>query len=170
MPKGNKLAYLNSPIADNTPIDYDENRNMIEHCLEIFDRPIPDLSKPEEVKQAIDNYFRSCISRGLRPGNMGLYACFNLSARQVKELFEGKIKLNANYQSIEYLKKACKTMSSIRESLGSQGKLNPATLIFWQKNFDGLSDVQQVEIAAVQQAVKSPEQIAAEIEDDIPET
>ena len=35
-------------------------------------------------------------------------------------------------------------MSSIREQLAASGKLNPVTAIFWQKNFDGLKDQQEV--------------------------
>ena len=169
MPKGNKLAYLNSPFSDNnTPVDYDENKNIIEHCLEMFNASVPDLSKPDEVKQCIDNYFQSCINRGLRPGNMGLYNALGIERRDILRLLNGQIKLNASPLSIAYIKRACKTISEIRELLGSQGKLNPATLIFWQKNYDGLSDVQQIDLNPVNiQPNKTPEEIAAEI-DEIP--
>ena len=52
--------------------------------------------------------------------------------------------------------------------LGSSGKLNPAVLIFWQKNFDNLSDVQQIDLNPMNiQPNKTPEEIAAEI-DEIP--
>ena len=170
MPKGNKLAYLNSPMVDNTPIDYEENKNMIKCILENFNKPVPDLSNAEEVKQAINDYFNNCISKGLRPGNLGLYAALGLNKKQVNDLINGRIKLNTTYQTVELIKKACSHLTEYRELLGSCNKLSAPVLIFWQKNFDGLSDVQQVEIAAVQQATKSPEQIALELEDDIPET
>lgn len=168
MPKGNKLAYLNSPMTDNTPIDFDDNKNMIELCLDIYNSKTPDLSNEKEVQTAINNYFTNCINRGLRPGNLGLYAALGLDRRQVKDLLDGRIKLNASSSSLRHIKKAQEMLSTFREVLGSQGKLNPATLIFWAKNFDGLSDVQQIDLNPVNmQPNKTPEEIAAEI-DDIP--
>lgn len=170
MPKGNKLAYMNSPICDNTPVDYDDNKNMIELCMDVFNYPVPDLSKPEQVESAINAYFSNCINRGLRPGNMGLYGVLNLTTRQVTELLSGKIKLNANPLTIEYIKKAQKMLSTFRETLGSQGKLNPATLIFWQKNFDGLTDVQQIDLnPVINPQQKTVDEIEQEIVNDIPE-
>ena len=105
---------------------------------------------------------------------MGLYASIGLTKNQVKELIHGRVKSvegkAVNSSSIAHIKKAIKTMSLFRESLGAQGKLNPATLIFWQKNFDGLEDVQRVELDAnaAPKADKTPEEIAAMIEQDIP--
>ena len=168
MPKGNKLAYLNSPMTDNSPVDFDENKNMIELCLDIFHSSAPDLSKPDEVEKAISNYFTNCINRGLRPGNLGLYAALGLDRRQAKDIVDGRCKYNASPVSIAHLKKAQEMLSTFREVLGSQGKLNPATLIFWAKNFDGLSDVQQIDLNPLNiQANKTPDEIAAEI-DEIP--
>ena len=43
--------------------------------------------------------------------------------------------------------------------------MSDAVAIFWMKNFDGLEDVQRVDVAPVNtlQADKTPEQIASEI-------
>ncbi len=34
--------------------------------------------------------------------------------------------------------------ASYREQLGADGKLNPVTLVWWQKNYDGLVDKSEV--------------------------
>ena len=54
--------------------------------------------------------------------------------------------------------------------LGSTGKINPVTLIFWQKNYDGLEDKQTMEIAPRKdlEADRTPDEIAKQIEADIP--
>lgn len=174
MPKGNKLAYLNSPMCDNSDVDKEENALLINHCLDIFHLKEPDLSSTEEVTSAIDYYFNSCLSKGLRPGNMGLYAALGLNKNEVKDMLSGRQKSfngrRVNNDVIPLIKKACKALSLYRELLGSQGKLNPATLIFWQKNFDGLEDVQRVDVAPINalQPERTPEELAQIIENDIP--
>lgn len=152
-------------MTDKPDISDIENEILIEHCLDVFHNNEPDLSKPYEVKQCIDNYFQSCIEKNIRPGNMGLYASLGLEKREVQHLLDGTQRKNATPESIAHIKRACKAISLYREALGSAGKLNPATLIFWQKNYDGLEDVQRVDVAPVNTltADKTPEQIASEI-------
>ena len=170
MPKGNPNIKQYSPIVDNTEVDKELNAVMVQNIIESFNAPIPDLHKPEEVEQAITAYFKRCIDKGLRPGNLGLYNAIGLDRREVHELLNGRTPKVASSQTIGHIKKATKALSEFRESLGSQGKLNPATLIFWQKNFDGLEDVQRMEVTAQTQenAELSPDEIANKIESDIP--
>jgi hypothetical protein len=175
MPKGNSKAYLNSPLHDDSDIDITENANMISCILESFNAPLPDLNKPDEVEKAINDYFKRCISRGLRPGNLGLYNSIGLDKNNVRDLVQGRVKTvngkSVNVGTISLIKKAIKQMGEFREMLGSQGKLNPATLIFWQKNFDGLEDVQRVDVAPINalQPERTPEELQKLIEEDIPQ-
>ncbi len=170
MARGNPNIKNYSPMIDNSNMDIEENTKVIQYALDIFNSDIPDLSDSKQVEYAINNYFTNCINKGLRPGNLGLYASLGLDKRQVFELIHGRITKGASVDSIELIKKACKTLSSIREMLGSQGKLNPATLIFWQKNFDGLEDVQRIDIDANTQPKpeKSTEEIKKELVDNLP--
>ena len=52
----------------------------------------------------------------------------------------------------------------------SDGKINPITGIFWQKNWDGLKDQQEVVIEPRRQveADQTPEQVQRMLEQDIP--
>jgi hypothetical protein len=157
----------NNPITADPVMTPDENAKMIKLCIETFNAPAPDINNPEEVRAAIDGYFASCIEKELRPGNLGLYARLDLSKQDAHDIVIGKKKINP--ASADLLKKAIKALSTFREMLGSQGKINPATLIFWGKNFDGLSDVQQIEISPrdTPAAEQTPEQIAAALEADV---
>ena len=159
-----------SPMVDNTEVDTELNAIMVQNILESFQAKEPDLHKADEVEYAIKDYFNRCITKGLRPGNMGLYNALGLGKTEVYDILNGRNPRKASLESIAIIKKAQKALSEFRESLGSQGKLNPATLIFWQKNFDGLEDVQRMEVAAetMPKAQQTPEEIARQIEQDIP--
>ena len=165
MSKGNSKAYLNSNMVDNTEIDYVENENMINCVLESFKASKPDLHKPAEVEKAIIDYFNRCISKGLKPGNLGLYNALGMNKTEVSDLLLGRNPNKANTETIRLIKKAKQSLSEYRELLASQNRLSPPIAIFWQKNFDGLEDVQRVDVAPVNTltADRTPEEIAAEI-------
>lgn len=161
----------NSPvIGDNgVMVNKDENAAMCEYALNIFHAPAVDLRDPEAVSCAIDGYFRDCINRGLRPGNLGLYASLGLSKQEVSNEIRG-VTHKLSSPTIDLIKKAKVALSTYREMLGSTGKINPVTLIFWQKNYDGLEDKQTMEIAPRKdlEADRTPDEIAKQIEADIP--
>lgn len=170
--RGNRKGNTSkSPVipTGNINITKDENAAMCEYALEVFHAPPVDLSNPEDVSGAIDRYFNSCTSRGLRPGNLGLYASLGLSKQEVSNEIRG-VTHKLSPECIDLLKKAKTAMSTYREMLGSTGKINPVTLIFWQKNYDGLEDRQTMEIAPRQalEPDQTPDEIAAKIEADIP--
>lgn len=174
MAKGNPKAYLNANKGANSPviggkpdITDDENAAMIEFCLESFSAPIPDLNNPDDVFQAVSSYFKSCIDKGFKPGNMGLYARLNVSRQEINDIVHGRRKINP--ASADIIKKALKTLSQLREMWGATGKLNPVTMIFWQKNYDGLTDTQTIEVSArdTSSAEQTPEEIAAALEADV---
>lgn len=154
----------------NISMSNDENAAMCAYALDIFHTPSVDLHDPEAVASAIDGYFKNCMKRGLRPGNLGLYASLGLSKQDVSDAIRGRNKSKLSSASIDLLKKAKVALSTYREMLGSTGKINPVTLIFWQKNYDGLEDKQTMEITPRKdlEADRTPDEIAKQIEADIP--
>ena len=73
---------------------------------------------------------------------------------------EVKQAISDYFASCDLLKKAKRVLSTYRESLAMTGKLNPVTAIFWAKNYDGMTDVQQIEVTAADSA--SPLQLTQE--------
>jgi hypothetical protein len=93
-----------------------------------------------------------------------------MSKQEVSNVLMGKTPGKVSPECIDLLKKAKRVLSTYRESLAMTGKLNPVTAIFWAKNYDGMSDVQQIEVTAQpgNTAQLTPEEIARQIEQDIP--
>lgn len=176
MPRGGSKDGNNSPlIGDNGVLaSTDEltalTRNMRENFIKDLSRPPVDLHDPEATKEAIYNYLLDCEQHGKRPGNMGLYRALDISRQDVHSIITGRDKKKVSPECCDILKKALQMLGEYREQLGAQGKLNPVTMIFWQKNYDGLQDAQQIEVTAQQgpAASMTPEEIARQIEKDIP--
>ena len=164
---GYRNNHLQNAGADATP---GEIKKLINYALDVFQESTPDLHKPEQVKATIESYFRTCIVRGVRPGNMGLYAALGITKQDYHDIVNGRNKSKASPACIDLIKKAVRAMGAYREGLAMEGKLNPVTYIFMGKNFDGLADTQQIEVTAQpgQQPTLTPEQIARQIEQDIP--
>ena len=176
MGRGGSKDGNNSPLIGNngllaTPDELTAlTKNIRENFLADLDRPPVDLHDPEAVKQAIYNYLVDCEEAGKRPGNMGLYRALDLTRQDVNNILTGKSKSKVSPDCIDILKKALQLLGEYREQLGAQGKLNPVTMIFWQKNYDGLEDQTKLAIQADAgpAATLSPEEVARQIEQDIP--
>ena len=144
--------------------------NMRENFIADLQRPPIDLHNPLEVKQAIIDYLLDCEQSGKRPGNMGLYRALDMSRQDMNNILTGKSKTRASLECIDIIKKALNMLSEYREQLGLQGKLNPVSLIFWQKNYDGLRDTQELEVVAKPSHIPdmTPDEIQKQLEKDIP--
>ena len=106
---------------------------------------------------------------GVQTCALPIYA-LGLSRQDVNEYLNGRRKA-PNQAFIDTLKKVKAAMAEYREVLGSQGKLSPPVLIFWQKNHDNFEDVQRVDVAPINalQPERTPEELQKLIEEDIPE-
>lgn len=169
MVKKNKESYHNSPVIGDGGVELSDadNANITMYALSVFEQSeqqLVDLDNPQDVSDAIRDYFQSCAARGLRPGNLGLYAWLGLSKQDVSDAIRGKSK-KLKPATIDLIKKAKLALASYREMLGSTGKINPVTLIFWQKNYDGLVDKQEIAIEPKQTFAeqKTMEEIAASV-------
>lgn len=158
---------LQNAGANATP---EELTNLIDCALDVFTATTPDLHNPEQVRNAIINYFTSCQKRNVRPGNLGLYAALGMSRQDYNNAITGKSKSKVSPECIDLIKKACIAIGQYREGLALIGKLNPVTYIFMGKNYDGLQDQTQIEVTATPgpAATLSPEEVARQIEQDIP--
>lgn len=144
--------------------------NSIQIALDIFQAPTPDLHDPQQVRDAIINYFTSCQRNHTRPGNLGLYAALGMSRQDFNNVITGKSKSKVSPDCIDMLKRASRSIGAYRENLALNGKINPVTYIFMGKNYDGLQDQTTLEVTTSQgpTAQRTPEEIARQIEQDIP--
>lgn len=151
------MAGRNSPVVGENGITASQEeinaltRNMRENFMRDINRPKVNLHDTGDVKQAIYNYLLDCEQSGKRPANMGLYRALDLSRQDVNDVLTGKNKSKVSSECIDIIKKAIDMLAEYREQLGIQGKLNPVTLIFWQKNYDHMTDSQVLEIQSDRQ-------------------
>ena len=157
------------PLAPK-PITRELNSTMVTAALTMFDWPDVDLQSAESVKTRIKDYFTLCDNKGMRPSNLGLYASLGMSKQDVHAALTRPTQKRVSPACCDLIKKARFVLSSYREQLAIAGKVSPPVAIFWAKNFDGMEDITRVELSADKgpTADMTPEQIAAQIERDIP--
>ena len=153
--------------CDATPA---EVSNLASLALSVYMIETPDLHDPEQVQAAIIRYFQTCQEHGTRPGNLGLYAALGMSRQDYNDVLRGKNKSKVSPECLDMMKKATRAVGVYREGLALEGKINPVTYIFMGKNYDGLEDQSriQVEASTGPAAGMTPEEIARQIEQDIP--
>lgn len=77
----------------------------------------------------------------MKVGNMAAYAAIGID----KDIaFTWKNQTVSNPERANFIKKVQKICALYREGLMEDGKVNPVTGIFWQKNYDGLRDQSEV--------------------------
>lgn len=172
MPRGNPNNRNKSPVIGDAGITATpaELNALTAFALDVYKAPTPDLHDPEQVQTAIIGYFETCQRHGLRPGNLGLYAALGMSKQDYNNVITGKSKSKVSPSCIDFIKKAVRAIGVYREGLALEGKINPVTYIFMGKNYDHLTDTQQLEVTASSGPAPTltPEEVARQIEKDIP--
>lgn len=78
-----------------------------------------------------------CSQNDIRVTNMLAYYALGITKDDAFAWENGRSRTTTHYNFIKKVKSFC---ASYRELLGATGKLNPITLVWWQKNYDGLTD------------------------------
>lgn len=103
--------------------------------------PLDPLDVPE-MRRRFKKYLETCAQFDMKVGNMNAYLAIGITKQKAFEWLNGSSASQYPERAlfIEQVKTIC---SGYREAMMQDGKLNPVTGIFWQKNFDGLKDVQE---------------------------
>lgn len=100
-----------------------------------------DLNDVEEMERRFDNYLRLCAEWDMKIGNQAAYAAIGIDKGTAWEWVNRSL---GNPARTDFVKKVQKVCAMYREGLMEDGKVNPVTGIFWQKNYDGMKDQQEV--------------------------
>lgn len=117
-----------------------------------------DKDDVESMKKRFVGYVAFCMVNDIRFGNQMAYDAIGITKDDVYNW--GKRTRGTEHS--EFIKKITGVCSSYREALGAAGLLHPTTVIWWQKNYDGMTDVQRIEIAPVNPLGEAPDQKALE--------
>lgn len=133
----------NSPvIGDNLVFESDDERKIaiseaLTGVFQYLDRPI--VKNDEEAKERIQDYFKDCITQGIRPTVETLALALG-TTRQTLYRWETEQRATV---SGDVIKKAKEFIASFDAQMVSSGHLNPVTYIFRAKNYYHMTDAQE---------------------------
>lgn len=141
-PREDKL-WENSPIIQdhNPDLPMGYNTRRIEFMQKILPTEPLDHNDVEEMERRFARYLALCAEYDMKIGNQAAYAAIGLNKDLV---YEWTVRRQTNPKRTEFIKRVQQFCAMYREGLMEDGKVNPVTGIFWQKNYDGMKDQQEV--------------------------
>lgn len=129
-------------VADQNPdLPQGYNTRRIAFMQAILPTESLDNDDVEEMERRFIRYLDLCAQWDMKIGNQAAYAAIGINKDLV---YEWTHRLLGNPRRTDFVKKVQQFCAMYREGLMEDGKVNPVTGIFWQKNYDGLKDQQEV--------------------------
>jgi hypothetical protein len=146
---GKTLKPKGKPRGGNSPIIKDaqssltnpNNSRYIAFIAELNSWPTVNNKDIPAMEQRLAEYLELCQKYGIKVGNQSCYFALNIDKDDVYNWTHG---LSRSAEFGDFIKKVQKICAMYRENLMQDGQINPVTGIFWQKNYDGLKDQQEV--------------------------
>lgn len=113
------------------------NAKVTAFMMEIMPKEPLDLQDVPEMERRFLNYVQKCSEWDMKVGNQAAYMAIGITKEQAWE-WENVTK--GNPARTYFIKKVRQFCGVFREGLMQDGKVNPVTGIFWQKNYDGMKD------------------------------
>lgn len=139
-------AYRDSPLYQankETVMTKEMNDKVNKVVIETMMLPRLDYDDVEGMERRILEYLEICDKYETVPGNFGLYNALGIHKSTADDWERG----TKGPQFADLIKKAKAVVAQIREARMAAGQLNVVAGIFWQKNFDGLSDKQEISVS-----------------------
>lgn len=138
-PKNLVKARENSPITQAQKAEMPEgyNAKVTAFMMEIMPKEPLDTQDVAEMERRFMNYVQKCSEWDMKVGNQAAYMAIGITKEQAWE-WENVVK--GNPARCDFIKKVRQFCGVFREGLMQDGKVNPVTGIFWQKNYDGMKD------------------------------
>lgn len=138
-PKNLVKARENSPITQAQKAEMPEgyNAKVTAFMMEIMPKEPLDTQDVAEMERRFMNYVQKCSEWDMKVGNQAAYMAIGITKEQAWE-WENVVKGNPDRS--DFVKKVRQFCGVFREGLMQDGKVNPVTGIFWQKNYDGMKD------------------------------
>ena len=147
-----------------------ENTRYITHTLEVQQIGIgANPNDVEDLKERFIRYLQVCAKNDMKVGNLAAYCAMGITKDQAYMWEHGSARGAEHRAFICFVKSV---IAAYRESAVAEGKINPVVGIFWQKSFDGLNEMTEVEASNQLEGVAehmTAEQIADKYQDLLPE-
>lgn len=133
----------NSPVyqgqMQEIPEEY--NTKRIKFMMEIMPTEPLDYTDVAEMERRFAHYLQKCAEYGMKIGNQAAYMAIGITKDHV---YDWVNRSNLNKSRSDFVKKVQRFCATYREGLMEDGKINVVAGLFWQKNYDGLRDQQEV--------------------------
>ena len=100
-----------------------------------------DKTDVAQLDERFVQFVNFCAENDVRITNQTAYLALGISKDEVYDWGNGHTRDKTHADFIKKVKAFC---SAYRELLGAEGKLNPVTLVWWQKQYDGMVDKQEL--------------------------
>lgn len=100
-----------------------------------------DKSDVDALEKRFWNFVEYCMEHDVKVTNQVTYLAMGITKDDVYNWENDRTRSPAHSELIKKVKSFC---AAYREMLGADGRLNPVTLVWWQKNYDGLVDKSEV--------------------------
>lgn len=114
-----------------------------------------DKSSVPAMEERFRKYVQYCAEHDLKIGNQACYAAIGIDKDDVYDWTHGRSRSSTHSDFIKKVQKFC---AFNREMLMQDSKVNPVVGIFWQKNYDGLKDIQDVTLTPGSPLGEAPDQ------------
>ncbi len=133
----------NSPVIGSNGVHTEpgDNSKYASILLEINQWGKVDVSDVDALEDRFNQFIKFCSDNDIRITNQLAYLALGIDKDDVYDWVNRRSRTPRHSDFIKKVKNFC---ASYREMLGADGKLNPVTLVWWQKNYDGLKDQQEV--------------------------
>ena len=130
------------------------------------------LDDLDSLRECFIDYLNLCAKNDMKVGNFGAYASMGITKSVAYDWEHGRTRSKSKeyQQFISFVKLM---IATYRESAIAEGDINPIVGMFWQKSFDGLNEMTEVEASnmldGVSTNVVDGKQIADKYQDLLPE-
>ena len=117
------------------------NTNAINFLNLIIPKEKLDYNDVPEMERRFNRYLQLCAEYDQKVSNLGAYTAIGVPKQTVDHW---KNEPKTNPERWDFIKKVQQICAFYRENMMAEGKVNPVVGIFWQKNYDGFKDQQEV--------------------------
>lgn len=128
------------------------------------------FSSVEEMQLLIESYFNDCVELEIRPTIRGLASALGTVYSTLNDWERGTRDAQLGSKCSALIKKSKQFIAEYDEMLAIEGIDNPILFMFRAKNYYGMKDTQDIQIASSDKLhpTLTPEEIAKQIPDNIP--
>ena len=116
-------------------------KNALELNIKALTLPQIDPAKIEEVMARTMEYLQECVEKDIKPGTAGLCAWLGIPRQTWYQWCAGRARVETHYN---FCVRVMGVLDATLENYAQDGKINPVTAMWTQKNHFGYKDVSEV--------------------------